>query len=125
MSKEHLIEAITENTTIENATQFTREQLEDVRDDLKAKREGLLVAKDKATNGNAIALLNLELGKIKTSLSAINQAISMIDVNAKQQKQKSKEVLKGGFAQRFLIVAEKELDQATFNKLKNKALKVA
>lgn len=125
MSKEHLIEAITENTTIENATQFTREQLEDVREDLKAKREGLLVAKDKATNGNAIALLNLELGKIKTLLSAINQAISMIDVNAKQQKQKSKEVLKGGFAQRFLIVAEKELDQATFTKLKNKALKVA
>jgi len=123
-NRELIIETIATNSTLENATQFLRPQLEDLREDLKTKREGLISAKEKSTNGNAIAELNVELGKVKNILSKINQAIAMIDVDAKQQKKQTNQVLKGGFAQRFLQIAERELDKATFQKLKNKALQV-
>ncbi|WP_168395160.1 hypothetical protein [Acinetobacter indicus] len=121
---ELILEAIAENSTLENATQFLNRDLKDLRDDLKAKRGGIITAKENASNGNAIAELNLELSKIKALLTKINQAIAMQDVNAKQQKVAEKQ-LKGGFAQLFLKVAERELDKATFNRIKNKALKVA
>lgn len=124
LNRELSLEAILENSTLENATQFSRTQLEDLREDLKAKREGLITAKESAKNGNAIAELNLEISKVKSVLTKINQAIAMQDVDAKQQKKSDKQ-LKGGFAQLFLQVAERELDKATFNKIKNKALKVA
>ena len=123
-SRDLIIETINENSTLQNATQFPNHRLIDVREDLKAKRESLIVAKENATNGNAIAELNLELNKVKTSLTKINQALAMQAVDAKQKKQSEKQG-KGNFAQLFLKTAESELDKATFNRIKRKALKVA
>lgn len=121
---ENIADQVFNSTTLENATQFTRSQLEEVREHLKAKREGLLDAKGKTRDGQIQAELNVELSVVKTTLSKTNQAISMLDVNAKQQKQHTNQV-KGGFAQLFLKTAEKELDAKTFERIKNKALKVA
>ena len=121
---ENIADQVFNSTTLENATQFTRNQLEEVREHLKAKREGLLDAKGKTRDGQIQAELNVELSVVKTTLSKTNQAISMLDVNAKQQKQHTNQV-KGGFAQLFLKTAEKELDAKTFERIKNKALKVA
>lgn len=121
---ENIADQVFNSTTLENATQFTRSQLEEVREHLKAKREGLLDAKGKTRDGQIQAELNVEISVVKTTLSKTNQAISMLDVNAKQQKQHTNQV-KGGFAQLFLKTAEKELDAKTFERIKNKALKVA
>jgi flagellar biosynthesis chaperone FliJ len=121
---ENIADQVFNSTTLENATQFTRNQLEEVREHLKAKREGLLDAKGKTRDGQIQAELNVELSVVKTTLSKTNQAISMLDVNAKQQKQHTNQV-KGGFAQLFLKTAEKELDAKTFERIKNKALKAA
>ena len=121
---ENIADQVFNSTTLENATQFTRNQLEEVREHLKAKREGMLDAKGKTRDGQIQAELNVELSVVKTTLSKTNQAISMLDVNAKQQKQHTNQV-KGGFAQLFLKTAEKELDAKTFERIKNKALKAA
>lgn len=120
MKLEHAQEALLSQSPLQLSQQFSRDDLTDLRDQLKAKREGLIESKDKYTNGNSIALFNVHLSEVKTMSTRVNQTISLLDVDAKIMKKNK--AADQELAIRFFSVAKKELDSKTFNKIKEKAM---
>lgn len=120
MKLEHAQETLLSQSPLQLSQQFSRDDLLDLREQLKAKREGLIASKDKCTNGHSIAVFNVHLAEVKTMTTRINQTIAMMDMDAKiMKKNKSTDQ---ELAIRFLKVAKQELDTVTFNKIKNKAM---
>lgn len=101
---------------------FSREELIELRDQLKAKRASLIESRDKCSNGNSIALFNLHLGECKALSSRINQSITMLDMNKKMLKKEK--TVDQQLAVRFFSIAKENLDPNLFNQLKEKALSV-
>lgn len=122
MKLEHAQEALLSQSPLQLSQQFSRDDLTDLRDQLKAKREGLIESKDKCNNGNSIALFNVHLSEVKTMSTRVNQTISLLDVDAKIMKKNK--AADQELAIRFFNVARKELDSKTFNKIKEKAMVV-
>lgn len=120
MKLEHAQEALLSQSPLQLSQQFSRDDLTDLRDQLKAKREALIESKDKCTNGNSIALFNVHLSEVKTMSTRVNQTISLLDVDAKVMKKNK--AADQELAIRFFSVAKKELDSKTFNKIKEKAM---
>ncbi|AUC06906.1 hypothetical protein BVG18_08355 [Acinetobacter lwoffii] len=120
MKLEHAQETLLSQSPLQLSQQFSRDDLTDLRDQLKAKREGLIESKDKCTNGNSIALFNVHLSEVKTMSTRVNQTISLLDVDAKVMKKNK--AADQELAIRFFSVAKKELDSKTFNKIKEKAM---
>ena len=112
-------EQLLELSPLKLSQQFSRDDLSDLRDQLKAKRAGLIESKDKCKNGNSIALLNIELSQVNSMLTRINQTVTLLDQDAKIMKKNNHSAQE--LAMRFFKVAEKELDSKTFNKIKEKA----
>lgn len=119
MKLENAQEQLLELSPLKLSQQFSRDDLSDLRDQLKAKRAGLIESKDKCKNGNSIALLNIELSQINSMLTRINQTVTLLDQDAKIMKKNNHSAQE--LAMRFFKVAEKELDSKTFNKIKEKA----
>lgn len=119
MKLENAQEQLLELSPLKLSQQFSRDDLLDLRDQLKAKRAGLIEAKDKCKNGNSIALLNIELSQVNSMLTRINQTVTLLDQDAKIMKKNNHSAQE--LAMRFFKVAEKELDSKTFNKIKEKA----
>ena len=113
-------EQLLELSPLKLSQQFSRDDLLDLRDQLKAKRAGLIEAKDKCKNGNSIALLNIELSQVNSMLTRINQTVTLLDQDAKIMKKNNHSAQE--LAMRFFKVAEKELDSKTFNKIKKMAV---
>ena len=122
MKLEHAQEALLSQSPLQLSQQFSRDDLTDLRDQLKAKPEGLIESKDKCNNGNSIALFNVHLSEVKTMSTRVNQTISLLDVDAKIMKKNK--AADQELAIRFFSVAKKELDSKTFNKIKEKAMVV-
>jgi len=119
MKLENAQEQLLELSPLKLSQQFSRDELMDLRDQLKAKRAAMIEAKDKCSNGNSIALLNIELSQINQMLTRINQTVTLLDQDAKIMKKNTYSAQE--LAMRFFKVAEKELDSKTFNKIKEKA----
>jgi len=119
MKLENAQEQLLELSPLKLSQQFSRDDLSDLRDQLKAKRAGLIESKDKCKNGNSIALLNIELSQVNSMLTRINQTVTLLDQDAKIMKKNNHSAQE--LAMRFFKVAEKELDSKTFNKIKEKA----
>ena len=120
MKLENAQEQLLELSPLKLSQQFSRDDLLDLRDQLKAKRAGLIEAKEKCKNGNSIALLNIELSQINSMLTRINQTVTLLDQDAKIMKKNNHSTQE--LAMRFFKVAEKELDAKTFNKIKKMAV---
>ena len=116
MKLENAQEQLLELSPLKLSQQFSRDDLLDLRDQLKAKRAGLIEAKDKCKNGSSIALLNIELSQVNSMLTRINQTVTLLDQDAKIMKKNNHSTQE--LAMRFFKVAEKELDAKTFNKIK-------
>lgn len=71
MKLENAQEQLLELSPLKLSQQFSRDDLSDLRDQLKAKRAGLIEAKDKCKNGNSIALLNIELSQVNSMLPCV------------------------------------------------------
>ena len=119
MKLENAQEQLLELSPLKLSQQFSRDDLLDLRDQLKAKRAALIEAKDKCKNGNSIALLNIELSQINSMLTRINQTVTLLDQDAKIMKKNNQSAQE--LAMRFFKVAQKELDAKTFNRIKEKA----
>ena len=119
MKLENAQEQLLELSPLKLSQQFSRDDLLDLRDQLKAKRAGLIEAKDKCKNGSSIALLNIELSQVNSMLTRINHTVTLLDQDAKIMKKNNHSAQE--LAMRFFKVAEKELDSKTFNKIKEKA----
>ena len=120
MKLENAQEQLLEFSPLKLSQQFSRDDLSDLRDQLKAKRAGLIEAKDKCKNGSSIALLNIELSQVNSMLTRINQTVTLLDQDAKIMKKNNHSAQE--LAMRFFKVAEKELDAKTFNKIKKMAV---
>ena len=120
MKLENAQEQLLELSPLKLSQQFSRDDLVDLLDQLKAKRAGLIEAKEKCKNGNSIALLNIELSQINSMLTRINQTVTLLDQDAKIMKKTNHSAQE--LAMRFFKVAEKELDAKTFNKIKKMAV---
>lgn len=120
MKLENAQEQLLELSPLKLSQQFSRDDLSDLRDQLKAKRAGLIESKDKCKNGNSIALLNIELSQVNSMLTRINQTVTLLDQDAKIMKKNNHSAQE--LAMRFFKVAEKELDSKTFNKIKKMAV---
>ena len=116
MKLENAQEQLLELSPLKLSQQFSRDDLLDLRDQLKAKRAGLIEAKDKCKNGNSIALLNIELSQVNSMLIRINETVILLDQDAKMMKKNNHSAQE--LAMRFFKVAEKELDSKTFNRIK-------
>ena len=112
MKLENAQEQLLELSPLKLSQQFNRDDLLDLRDQLKAK--------DKCKNGNSIALLNIELSQVNSMLTRINQTVTLLDQDAKIMKKNNHSAQE--LAMRFFKVAEKELDAKTFNKIKKMAV---
>lgn len=120
MKLEHAQEALLSQSPLQLSQQFSRDELLDLRDQLKAKRAAMIEAKDKCSNGNSIALMNIELSQVNSMLTRINQTITLLDQDAKIMKKNNHSAQE--LAMRFFKVAEKELDTKTFKRIKEKAM---
>ncbi|MGY5394536.1 hypothetical protein [Acinetobacter sp. NigerLNRRAM0016] len=120
MKLENVQETLLNESPLKISQQLSRDDLLDLREQLKAKRAALIESKDKCNNGNSIALINVHLSEVKTMITRANQTISLLDQDAKLMKKSSAPVQE--LAVRFLRIAEKELDAKTFNKIKEKAM---
>ena len=120
MKLENAQEQLLELSPLKLSQQFSRDELMDLRDQLKAKRAAMIEAKDKCSNGNSIALMNIELSQVNSMLTRINQTITLLDQDAKIMKKNNHSAQE--LAMRFLKVAEKELDTKTFKRIKEKAM---
>lgn len=120
MKLEHAQEALLSQSPLQLSQQFSRDDLTDLRDQLKAKRAAMIEAKDKCSNGNSIALMNIELSQVNSMLTRINQTITLLDQDAKIMKKNNHSAQE--LAMRFFKVAEKELDTKTFKRIKEKAM---
>jgi len=120
MKLEHAQEALLSQSPLQLSQHFSRDDLTDLRDQLKAKRAAMIEAKDKCSNGNSIALMNIELSQVNSMLTRINQTITLLDQDAKIMKKNNHSAQE--LAMRFLKVAEKELDTKTFKRIKEKAM---
>ena len=119
MKLENAQEQLLELSPLKLSQQFSRDDLSDLRDQLRAKRAGLIEAKDKCKNGSSIALLNIELSQVNSMLTRINQTVTLLDQDAKIMKKNNHSAQE--LAMRFFKVAQKELDAKTFNRIKEKA----
>lgn len=86
MKLEDVQDQLLELSPLKLSQQFSRDDLIDLRDQLKAKRAGLIEAKDKCKNGNSIALMNIELSQVNSMITRINQTITLLDQDAKIMK---------------------------------------
>lgn len=120
MKLENAQEQLLELSPLKLSQQFSRDELLDLRDQLKAKRAAMIEAKDKCSNGNSIALMNIELSQVNSMLTRINQTITLLDQDAKIMKKNNHSAQE--LAMRFFKVAEKELDTKTFKRIKEKAM---
>ncbi len=120
MKLENAQEQLLELSPLKLSQQFSRDELMDLRDQLKAKRAAMIEAKDKCSNGNSIALMNIELSQVNSMLTRINQTITLLDQDAKIMKKNNHSAQE--LAMRFFKVAEKELDTKTFKRIKEKAM---
>lgn len=119
MKLEDVQDQLLELSPLKLSQQFSRDDLLDLRDQLKAKRAGLIEAKDKCKNGSSIALLNIELSQVNSMLTRINQTVTLLDQDAKIMKKNNHSAQE--LAMRFFKIAQSELDPKTFNKIKAKA----
>lgn len=120
MKLENAQEQLLELSPLKLSQQFSRDELMDLRDQLKAKRAAMIEAKDKCSNGNSIALMNIELSQVNSMLTRINQTVTLLDQDAKIMKKNNHYAQE--LAMRFFKVAEKELDTKTFKRIKEKAM---
>ncbi|BCT88138.1 hypothetical protein [Acinetobacter variabilis] len=120
MKLENVQEQLLELSPLKLSQQFSRDELMDLRDQLKAKRAAMIEAKDKCSNGNSIALMNIELSQVNSMLTRINQTVTLLDQDAKIMKKNNHSAQE--LAMRFFKVAEKELDTKTFKRIKEKAM---
>ena len=120
MKLENAQEQLLELSPLKLSQQFSRDELMDLRDQLKAKRAAMIEAKDKCSNCNSIALMNIELSQVNSMLTRINQTITLLDQDAKIMKKNNHSAQE--LAMRFFKVAEKELDTKTFKRIKEKAM---
>lgn len=120
MKLENAQEQLLELSPLKLSQQFSRDELMDLRDQLKAKRAAMIEAKDKCSNGNSIALMNIELSQVNSMLTRINQTVTLLDQDAKIMKKNNHSAQE--LAMRFFKVAEKELDTKTFKRIKEKAM---
>ena len=92
MKLENAQEQLLELSPLKLSQQFSRDDLVDLKEQLKAKRAGLIEAKEKCKNGNSIALLNIELSQINSMLTRINQTVTLLDQDAKIMKKNNHSV---------------------------------
>lgn len=120
MKLEHAQETLLTLSPLQLSQEFNRDELVDLKDQLKAKRASLIESKEKCTNGNSIALFNVHLSEVNAMLTRVNQTITLLDQDAKIMKKNNQATQE--LALRFFKVAQKELDTTTFNKIKEKAM---
>ena len=120
MKLEHAQETLLTLSPLQLSQEFNRDELVDLKDQLKAKRASLIESKEKCTNGNSIALFNVHLSEVNAMLTRVNQTATLLDQDAKIMKKNNQATQ--DLALRFFKVAQKELDTTTFNKIKEKAM---
>ena len=120
MKLEHAQETLLTLSPLQLSQEFNRDELADLKDQLKAKRASLIESKEKCTNGNSIALFNVHLSEVNSMLTRVNQTVTLLEQDAKIMKKNNS--VNQQLAMQFMKVAQKELDPKTFNKLKEKAM---
>ena len=107
---------VRETTSLKLATTMSLEELEDLRDVYNAKREGLLAGLE-TTTGVEKQEIQHELGVLNLSRVKVHKAISMLQVQCKEDKQLNKK----SYAElsRFYSRAQARLDPRVFEELNN------
>lgn len=103
-------------TTLEAATKLSLEQLTELSDIFKAKREGLIHTKSQTTDGFDLKLLNDALSEVNVQLTKVNTAINMVNVSAKEKRTQQVQISSQD-AINFYIAAKEKLNEPIFNEI--------